>query len=116
MLCTSTLIDNKDVVYLMFLIFEGSVGVFYPSYGVIKSENIPEDIRSAVMNIFRIPLNAFVVLLLLKIKYLSSEIVFQVCTFAHFVALVSYGYFYFSRSQQHYSNTFAAVAQSDSDL
>jgi len=46
------------------------------------------------MNIFRIPLNAFVVLLLLKIKYLSPQIVFSVCTGAHAVAFLCYYYFY----------------------
>ena len=61
---------------------------------MIKSEKIPEDIRSAVMNIFRIPLNAFVVLLLLKIKFLSSQVVFLICTLTHLVALLCYGYFY----------------------
>jgi len=49
---------------------------------------------SAVMNIFRIPLNAFVVLLLLKIKYLSPRIVFSVCTGAHAAAFACYYYFY----------------------
>ena len=91
---TAMFIDNKPLVYTMFLVFEATVGVFYPSYGVIKSEKIPEDIRSAVMNIFRIPLNAFVVLLLLKIKYLSPRIVFSVCTAAHATAFVCYYYFY----------------------
>jgi MFS family permease len=91
---TAVFIDNKPLVYVMFLVFEATVGVFYPSYGVIKSEKIPEDIRSAVMNIFRIPLNAFVVLLLLKIKYLSPRIVFSVCTGAHATAFVCYYYFY----------------------
>lgn len=38
-------LDNKFVVYCMFLVFEASVGLFYPAYGVIKSEKIPEDIR-----------------------------------------------------------------------
>ena len=46
------------------------------------------------MNIFRIPLNAFVVLLLLKIKFLSSQVVFLICTLTHLVALLCYGYFY----------------------
>ena len=91
---TAMFIDNKPLVYAMFLVFEATVGVFYPSYGVIKSEKIPEDIRSAVMNIFRIPLNAFVVLLLLKIKYLSPRIVFSVCTGAHATAFACYFYFY----------------------
>lgn len=44
-------------MYLAFLLFELTVGMFYPSYGSIKSQNIPEEVRSGVMNIFRIPLN-----------------------------------------------------------
>lgn len=86
--------DDKFIVYICFLVFEASVGVFWPAYGVIKSEKIPEDIRSAVMNIFRIPLNAFVVILLLKVKYLDSETVFTICTLAHGVAFLCYLYFY----------------------
>ena len=49
----SIFMENKTIVYSMFLLFEMTVGLFYPSYGMIKSEKIPEDIRSAVMNIFR---------------------------------------------------------------
>jgi predicted MFS family arabinose efflux permease len=89
-------LEHKIIVYSMFLLFECTVGVFYPSYGVIKSEKIPEDIRSAVMNIFRIPLNAFVVLLLLKIKFLSSRVVFMICAMAHGTAFLCYYYFYSS--------------------
>jgi hypothetical protein len=85
---------EKWFVYAMFLVFEGTTGVFYPSYGMIKSEKIPEDIRSAVMNILRIPLNIFVVLLLLKFKYLSSSTVLSVCTAAHAIAFFAYFYFY----------------------
>jgi predicted MFS family arabinose efflux permease len=97
--------DNKFIVYLMFLLFESTVGLFYPSYGVIKSEKIPEDIRSAVMNIFRIPLNAFVVFLLLKIKNLSPQVVFSICACTHFVSLLSYLYFFFtSKSDKSASN------------
>lgn len=92
--CVAFFMENKIVVYSMFLLFELTVGLFYPSYGMIKSEKIPEDIRSAVMNIFRMPLNLFVVLLLLKVKYLSPEIVFQVCTGAHFISFCCYYYFY----------------------
>lgn len=88
--------DNKFLVYMMFLVFETTVGVFYPSYGVIKSEKIPEDIRSAVMNIFRIPLNAFVVILLVKIKYFAPHSVFLICACAHGLALTCYCYFYYS--------------------
>jgi predicted MFS family arabinose efflux permease len=86
--------EYKIVVYSMFLVFEMTVGLFYPSYGVIKSEKIPEDIRSAVMSIFRIPLNAFVVLLLLKIKFMPAYAVFMICAATHFFSFLSYMYFY----------------------
>ena len=92
--CITIFFENKLVIYIMFLIFEVSVGVFYPAYGVIKSEKLPEEIRSSVMNIFRIPLNAFVVLLLLKIKFLSPQIVFAVCTFTHGISFACYLFFY----------------------
>jgi MFS family permease len=89
-------LNNKFIVYSMFLIFETMVGLFYPSYGVIKSERIPENIRSSVMNMFRMPLNAFVVVLLIKIKFLSFQSVFAICTATHAIAFVSYYYFYHS--------------------
>jgi MFS family permease len=96
-------LENKFIVYCMFLVFETSVGLFYPAYGVIKSEKIPEDIRSAVMNIFRIPLNLFVVLLLLKIKYFSSETVFAICTITHGAAFAFYSFFYYYESKAAYT-------------
>jgi MFS family permease len=86
--------EYKVIVYSMFLVFEMTVGLFYPSYGVIKSEKIPEDIRSAVMSIFRIPLNAFVVLLLLKIKFMPAYAVFMICAATHFFSFLCYMYFY----------------------
>lgn len=94
--CITLFLRNKLFVYIMFLVFEGTTGVFYPVYGMIKSKKIPEDSRSAVMNILRIPLNVFVVLLLLKFKYLSSEMVISVCTLGHGVAFASYAYFYYT--------------------
>ena len=94
MLLVTVFFEYKLIVYLMFLIFEISVGVFYPAYGMIKSEKLPEEIRSSVMNIFRIPLNAFVVLILLKIKYLSPQIVFAICTATHGVSFLCYYLFY----------------------
>lgn len=108
MLMVTFFYEYKLVVYICFLIFEISVGVFYPAYGVIKSEKVPEEIRSSVMNIFRIPLNAFVVILLLKIKFLSPPIVFGVCTITHGISFACYYFFFLNlkkadeyTSQQH---------------
>lgn len=99
MLTVATCLEDKITVYCMFLVFEVTVGLFYPCFGLIKSEKIPEESRSAIMNIFRIPLNAFVIVLLCKIESLSFETIFLVCAAAHFVGLVCYLYFYFYQSQ-----------------
>lgn len=104
-------LENKSIVYTAFLVFEGTVGLFYPSYGVIKSEKIPEDIRSGVMNIFRIPLNAFVVLLLLKIKLMSSQVVFLICAGTHALGFVSYGYFYLNSRVQSDKQSTSAISE-----
>ena len=110
-LATTMLYESKIVVYICFLVFEISVGVFYPAYGVIKSEKIPEEIRSSVMNIFRMPLNAFVVLLLLKVKYLSPHFVFGICTVAHSISLGGYLYFYCAVQKTDLSIGFNAVGK-----
>jgi len=99
-------------VFVMFLLFETCVGVFYPAYGCIKSEKIPEDIRSAVMNIFRIPLNLFVLILLMKIKYFSSESVFMICAVAHGISFLCYGYFY-SASKEGATTAYEMVGSRD---
>jgi MFS family permease len=97
MLTTACYFEDKGIVYLMFLIFEVTVGLFYPSYGTIKSEIIPESVRSSVMNIFRIPLNLFVVVLLLNIEQLEPTTVFFVCFLAHSLGFCCYLYVYIKR-------------------
>merc|ERR1712232_809304 len=44
-----------------FLAFETCVGVFLPCAGVMRSKVLPDEIQGSVMNIFRVPLNIFVV-------------------------------------------------------
>jgi len=77
------LIEDKAMVYFSFLLFETACGIFFPTYGTLRSKYIPEGQRAAVMNFFRIPLNAFVVVVLVKIKYLHVNTVFLICTAAH---------------------------------
>ena len=48
---------------------------------------------------YRIPLNMFVVLLLLKIKLLSSQYVFLICATAHLISFVCYAYFYMTSKE-----------------
>mmetsp|Transcript_115250 Transcript_115250/g.304350 ORF Transcript_115250/g.304350 Transcript_115250/m.304350 type:complete len:509 (-) Transcript_115250:3-1529(-) len=53
-------------IFLAFLLFEFAIGVYFPSVGILKSEVVPERIRSTVYNVYRVPLNAVVVGLLLS--------------------------------------------------
>merc|ERR1719272_1760269 len=52
--------------FVAFLIFEFCCGLYFPSIGVLKSEVVPENVRTTMYNIYRIPLNAVVVVLLLS--------------------------------------------------
>ena len=42
------------------------------------------------MNFYRIPLNAFVVVVLLKVKFMSPTAVFSICAAAHIMALAGF--------------------------
>nr|CAB3497293.1 unnamed protein product [Digitaria exilis] len=49
---------------LGFCTFEACVGIFWPSIMKMRSQYIPEEARSTIMNFFRIPLNLFVCVVL----------------------------------------------------
>jgi MFS family permease len=44
-----------------FIIFETCVGTFFPCAGYLRSKVIPNNVQGSVMNIFRVPLNIFVI-------------------------------------------------------
>eukprot|EP00931_Biecheleriopsis_adriatica_P033739 TRINITY_DN19563_c0_g2_i1.p1 TRINITY_DN19563_c0_g2~~TRINITY_DN19563_c0_g2_i1.p1 ORF type:complete len:567 (+),score=70.61 TRINITY_DN19563_c0_g2_i1:69-1769(+) len=65
------------ICLLSFLIIEFCVGAYYPSVGLLKSEVVPESVRGATYNLYRVPLNAIVVGLILT--DLSPERCFRCC-------------------------------------
>jgi len=68
-LSTYAAMDTEEHVFtsfVAFLLFEFCVGVYFPSVGVMKSEIVPEQVRGTVYNLYRVPLNAIVVALLLS--------------------------------------------------
>lgn len=73
--------------FVAFLLFEFSVGLYFPSIGVLKSDIVPENVRGTMYNIFRVPLNAVVVALLLS--NMSMVKCFTLCASLLMVALVS---------------------------
>ncbi|CAH2048400.1 unnamed protein product [Thlaspi arvense] len=52
-----------------FCTFEACVGIFWPSIMKMRSQYIPEEARSTIMNFFRIPLNIFVCLVLYNVSF-----------------------------------------------
>jgi len=65
---------------LGFLVFETMVGVFWPSMMKMRSQYVPEETRSTVMNFFRIPLNLFVCLILYNVALVPLTAMFGMCT------------------------------------
>ena len=61
---------------LGFCTFEACVGIFWPSIMKMRSQYIPEEARSTIMNFFRIPLNIFVCIVLYNVSKLGSRILF----------------------------------------
>lgn len=54
-----------------FCLFEFAVGVFWPSMMKMRSQHVPEEMRATVINLFRIPLNLFVCVVLYNVSPLS---------------------------------------------
>ena len=59
---TVFLVQNVMVRFVAFLVFEGCVGLYFPTMGTLKGEIVPEDMRSTIYNIYRLPLNVIVLM------------------------------------------------------
>ncbi|ELT90330.1 hypothetical protein CAPTEDRAFT_161785 [Capitella teleta] len=68
---------NQLFIFIGFLVFEVCVGIFWPSLSTMRGRYVPEETRATIMNFFRIPLNAIVVMILLQ--NLSQQIIFSCC-------------------------------------
>ncbi|GKV04000.1 hypothetical protein SLEP1_g16219 [Rubroshorea leprosula] len=69
-----------------FCTFEACVGIFWPSIMKMRSQYIPEEARSTIMNFFRIPLNIFVCVALYNVKAVPMTVMFGMCSIFLFVA------------------------------
>ena len=56
------------------------VGIFWPSMMKMRSQYVPEEVRSTVMNFFRIPLNLFVCVILYNVALFPLSAMFAMCT------------------------------------
>jgi hypothetical protein len=70
--------SDPTTCFYGFLLFEACVGLYFPAIYTMKSKFVPEHSRAAVYNIFRVPLNAIVLAVLLN--DLSVSTTFTACT------------------------------------
>ncbi|KAL5539742.1 hypothetical protein UlMin_043843 [Ulmus minor] len=68
--------------------FEACVGLFWPSIMKMRSQYIPEEARSTIMNFFRIPLNIFVCVVLYNVDGFPITVMFGMCSIFLFMAAV----------------------------
>jgi len=61
------------MVYLGFLVFEVCVGIYWPGMGTMKGMHVPNAQRSAIYNVFRVPLN-LIVLFSLQVEMETSTV------------------------------------------
>ncbi|XP_042001273.1 molybdate-anion transporter-like [Salvia splendens] len=73
---------------LGFCTFESCVGLFWPSIMKMRSQYIPEEARSTIMNFFRIPLNIFVCIVLYNVNAFPITVMFGMCSIFLFVASI----------------------------
>ena len=74
---------------MLFLsLFNGLTGFYNPLNSIVKSKILVERYRALLMNIFRIPLNTYVIVVLLFLKYMNP---FHIAIIAGTLAYIATG-------------------------
>eukprot|EP00250_Pteridium_aquilinum_P007043 c16842_g1_i1 orf=723-2114(-) len=71
-----------------FCVFEACVGIFWPSIMKLRSQYVPEESRSTILNFFRIPVNVFVCLILYNVDAFPITVMFGMCSVFLFLASI----------------------------
>ncbi|KAG2485482.1 hypothetical protein HYH03_015756 [Edaphochlamys debaryana] len=69
-----------QVQLVAFCVFEVMVGIFWPSMMTLRARFIPEETRSTIINMFRIPLNLFVCVILYNVHLFPLSSMFALCS------------------------------------
>ncbi|GLC76548.1 hypothetical protein PLESTF_001795000 [Pleodorina starrii] len=75
-----------QIQLVAFCVFEVLVGIFWPSMMTLRARFIPEETRSTIINIFRIPLNLFVCIILYNVHLFPLSAMFALCSTFLFIA------------------------------
>jgi len=75
---------KRNASFVAFLFLETSIGLYFPSIGVLRSQLIPESHRATVTNWFRVPMNIITCATLLAVNHPSvsadKRSIFATCT------------------------------------
>jgi len=69
-------VESFELRLLAFIVFECCVGVYFPTIGGLRGKYVPDSVRATVMNLFRIPLNVIVCVVLFYIDALGMHNIF----------------------------------------
>lgn len=83
---TMPLVAGSSTVAVLaaFLLFEACVGMYWPAIGTLKSMVVPENTRATIYNLYRVPLNAIVLGVLLN--HISTSTALSACAVMLLVA------------------------------
>lgn len=95
-----TYFDNRFLARLIYLsLFNGMTGFYNPLNSIVKSNILIEKYRALLMNLFRIPLNCYVIIVLLTLRYMNP---FHVALIAGSLSFVAFGIGLFLCIYTHY--------------
>lgn len=76
----------QELILGSFLVVEFCVGLFMPVAGTLRSKYVPDALQGAILNIFRLPLNAIVVSGTYATDHLERSLVFKLVSGCFFFA------------------------------
>jgi MFS transporter, MFS domain-containing protein family, molybdate-anion transporter len=85
-LCVRPSPKCQDMILASFLVVEFCVGLFMPVAGTLRSKYVPDEMQGAILNIFRLPLNAIVVSGTFATDNLPAQLVFKLISGCFFLA------------------------------
>jgi len=78
-LAVPMLTNSPSILLIAFMVFEVCVGVYWPVIGTLKGIYVPEAQRSAIYNVFRVPLNGIVLIVLLFLSEINNSVACLSC-------------------------------------
>lgn len=95
---TDTIAGGLTLVIAAFMVTEATVGLFMPVAGTLRSKYVPDALQGAILNIFRLPLNAVVVAGTHATDVLDTNVCFQLVSGLFLSAALLQGSFLMGKS------------------